>query len=143
MHTHSSIRSREIVLLCEILHPLLSQIHREQCLRIFRLETLDDAVQTSADFIVKFRGRLRCCLKLARQLLKRFFLGRVATILIDHSIAEQPVEPRNRRLVLLKVPLVLKRAKVAGLKYIFSQSRIRHTTSHEVKKELSLTKKFV
>jgi hypothetical protein len=89
-----------------------------------------------------FRRPLSRCLQLPRERLKGLFLGYLPTVLVDDSIAQQAIEPGNSRFALLKVALVLERAKIACLQDIFSQGRIRHAALDEGEKEFSLRQKF-
>ncbi len=131
------------MLLCEVLYTLLSQIHRQERFGVFGLEILDDVMKTGACFGVELRRSLGRCFKLASQQLERLFLRLVPAVSVDYSIAEQAVEPRNCRFILLEFPLVLEGAKIAVLKNVFSQRSVGDPSSDKGKEELSLSQKFV
>jgi hypothetical protein len=127
------------VLLAEILYPLLSQIDGTQDLGILRLEPVQNPMQTGADLIVKVWRWLGRRLQLTYPSLKSLVRGSPSPVAINHSIAEQAVEPGHGRFARLEVVLVLKGAEIRCLENVFGKFRVRDTALYEGKELFPLS----
>jgi hypothetical protein len=140
VNADSSVWGGKFVLLSEILQTLLSEIDGTQDLRIFGLEAVQDPMQAGTDLVVKVRGWLGRRFQLTCPSLKAFVHGRPPPVTINHSIAQQAVEPGHCRFARLEVVLMLKSAEVCGLENVFGKLSVWDTALHEGKEMLLLGK---
>jgi len=131
------------VLLSEILQTLLSEIDGTEDLGILRFEPVYDPVQARAHLVVKVWGWLGRGLQLTCPSLKSFVRGRPSPVAINHSVAEQAVEPGHGRFAWFEVVLVLKSAEVRGLENVFGKLRVRDAALHEGEKLFLLSEQLI
>jgi hypothetical protein len=131
------------VLLSEILQTLLSEIDGAQGLGILRLEPVQDPMQAGAHLVVKVWGWLGRGLQLMGSSPESFVRGCPSPVTINHSIAEQAVEPGHGRFAWLEVVLVLKSTQVRGLENVFGKLRVRDTALHEDEELFLLSEQLI
>jgi hypothetical protein len=141
--TDSSVWCGKVALLSEILQTLLPEIDGTEDLRILRFEPVYDPMQARAHLVVNVWGGLGRGLQLTCPSLKSFVRGRPSPVTINHSVAEQTVEPGHGRLAWFEVVLVLKSAEVRGLENVFGKLRVRDTALHEGEKLLLLSEQLI
>jgi hypothetical protein len=100
-------------------------------------------MKTGADLVLEIGRWLSGDLKFTRPCLKGSFSGSVSPIAVNHSIAEQTVEPGHNRFAGLELVSVLEGAEKCGLEDIFSQSIVQDTALHEGKEMFALSKELI
>lgn len=143
MQADSGIGCGKIMLPGEILGRLLSKIDGAQDVGVFRFQAVHNAIQARTDFVLYLRGRLDSCFQFVFPGLQSPVSGFLPPVVVDHSIAQQAIEPSDSRFVRLEIVLMLERAQVRGLENVFGERGIRDAALHNREKLLALVQKLM